>query len=189
MTGKRWKGAVLVALLFTLNGCFSCSTSDDDGSERGDDDGISIGDSLFNGLTCETTESSWRCAAEDGASLDFAVYFFTFRGIAVMTPPQGSPSQVAFTWIQRSSTQVDITTDEDETLMAGEIDGSTAERFLSFVLSGGDEPTRSFTCTLDTENVLDRNCDEKADGLPTPTPTGVASATSTPTTTPTPFDA
>jgi hypothetical protein len=185
MIGKRWLSAGLVVLLFAMNGCFSCSSSGGGGSS--DDDGFTIpidGNPLFNGLTCETTESSWRCQAEDGTSLDFAIYFFTFRGIAVMTTPQGSPNPVAFSWVQRSPTRVDITTDDNETLIADDIDGSTAERFLSFALSGAEEPTRSFTCTLDVENVLDQDCDEKADGLPTSTPVPTATATPTATSTP-----
>jgi hypothetical protein len=185
MVGKRWQIAVVVALLCTMNGCFSCSTSDDDTSVRVDDGGIGGGNPLFNGLTCETTDSSWQCEADDGTSLRFAIYFFTFRGIAVMTPPQGSPSQVAFSWVQPTSSRVEITTDDEETLIADDIDGSVAERFLSFVLSGSEEPTRSFRCTLDMENVLDQDCDERVDGLPTPTSTVVASSTATPTATPT----
>jgi hypothetical protein len=185
MMGKRWQGAVLVAFLFTMGGCFSCSSSDDDISIDVDDDGIGTTNPLFNGLTCETTTSSWQCEADDGTSLRFAIYFFTFRGIAVMTPPQGTPSQVAFTWVQPTSTRVEITTDDEETLVADDVDGSINERFLSFVLSGGEEPTRSFNCTLDTENVLDQDCNEQVDSLPTATPTVVASSTATPTATPT----
>lgn len=186
MIGIRLMIAGLVALLLTTSGCFSCGTSDDDGiSIQVDDDGIGGGNPLFNGFTCETTESSWRCEATDGTTLDFAIYFFTFRGIAVMTTPQGSPTQVVFDWIQPSSTRVDITTDDGAMLVANDIDGSVRESFLSFVLSGGEEPTRTFTCTLDQENILDQDCNEKVDGLPIPTPTTVASATATPTATPT----
>jgi len=185
MVGRVCRTAGLIAFLgLAMSGCFSCSSSDDDGiSINVDDDGISGGMPLFNGLTCETADSSWRCEAEDGTSLDFAIYFFTFRGIAVMTSPQETASQETFTWVQPTATRVEITTDDDETLIADDIDGSVAERFLTFVLSGGDEPTRSFDCTLDDENVLDADCDERVDGLPTPAP---VTFTSTPTATATP---
>lgn len=184
MVGKRWTRAALALLLSMMSGCFSCSTSDDDGiSVHIDDDGM-LGTPLFNGLTCETADSSWQCQATDGTSLRFAIYFFTFRGIAVSTPPQQAPSPAVFSWVQPSTTRLDITTDDGDMLTATEIDGSIAEGSLSFTLSGGEEPTRSFSCALDTEDILDRDCDEKVDGLPTSVPVPTATATPTATSTP-----
>jgi len=183
MVGKRLTSAALALLLSMMSGCFSCSSSDDDGvSVHIDDDGM-FGTPLFNGLTCETTDSSWRCEATDGTSLDFAIYFFTFRGIAAFTPPEASPDPAVFSWVQPSTTRLDITTDDGDMLIATEINGSTAEGALSFTLAGGEEPTRSFSCTLDTEDILDRDCDEMIDGLPTSAP--IATYTATPTATPT----
>jgi hypothetical protein len=183
MVGKRWTSGALALLLSMMSGCFSCSTSvDSSSSGHTNDDGM-FGTPLFNGLTCETTDSSWQCRANDGTSLNFAIYFFTFRGIAVSSPPEASPSPAVFSWVQPSPTRLDITTDDGDVLVANDISGSVAKGSLSFTLAGGGDPTRSYSCKLDTENILDRNCDEKVDRLPTsvPSPTATATPTATPT--------
>jgi hypothetical protein len=186
MAVERWKRAAFVVLLTLMSGCGSCS-SDSKVTISDDDDGIVIdpGTVLYNGLVCEETTSSWRCAAKDGTSLDFAIYFLTRRGIAVTTPAGGSPTVVAFDWTQPRSDRVEVDADDGQHLTADDVDGSVAERFLSFILSGGDEPVRSFTCRLD-DSVLDEDCDEVIEARSTATPT--STPTATPTATPTPPD-
>jgi hypothetical protein len=163
---------MLAALLLVLSGgCGSCSNDDDGITIRiDDDDGFNGGNPLFNGLTCETADSYWSCSAPDGASLDFAIYYLTFRGIAQTTSATGSASTDTFSWRQPLPDRVELTTDDGERLVADDIEGSLAEKFLLVTLSGGGEPTRLYDCTLIDDAVLDRDCDEVIDHAP-PTPT------------------
>lgn len=179
---RVYRRALLSVAFAFLCGCGSCS-SDDDFRITIDDDGFG-GNPLFNGVTCETADSSWSCSAPDGTSLDFAIYLVTFRGIARMLPATGSPTDVTFSWMQPRPDRVELTTDDGVDLIADHVQGSLNTRFLTFTLSGDDEPARSYDCNL-ADTILDGNCDEAIDPpTPLPSATPPPTATSMPTETP-----
>lgn len=181
-------------LMLFLNGCHSCGDSHVEVRDGGRDRTPTFRPQLFNGLTCDTAETFWACRSESGRNLDFATYFFTLSGIAVVRPASGvagEPEMVVFTWRQPTPDRVEITTNDGEQLLATEVSGSVSSEFLTFQLDGGDFEAEDFRCDLRRDSLLDSDCNDVADvfeATPTPTPTETATPTDAPapTNTPTP---